>query len=539
MSAKILYTLARPLLFTLPAETAHNLTLPALRGAAQRGLAGAFRKPEPDPRTVMGITFPNPVGLAAGLDKDGAYIDGLAALGFGSIEIGTVTPRPQAGNPKPRMFRIPAAQGIINRMGFNNRGVDAFVANVQASRFYQEKRGVLGLNIGKNADTPIERAADDYLECLRKVYPYASYVTVNISSPNTKNLRQLQGASELDSLLSQLKAEQTRLADQHGRYVPLALKIAPDIDADQIRDIAGALLRHKIDGVIATNTTLNRRDVERHRAWHGNRRRLGRTGIRPVEHRDPRHEEATGRRDPDHRRRRHPVGEGRAGKNRGRRPAGAALQRPDLPRPFARARMRRRPAHIRTTRMQRTRLGRSTLEVSKVCLGTMTFGEQNTESDAHRQLDYALERGINFIDTAEMYPVMGRAETQGATERFIGSWLKARGRRDDLVIASKIAGPNASMGWIRGPAHNLDAANIRAAVETSLQRLQTDYIDLYQIHWPSRNLPIFGANSFNPKRERSSVPIEETLGALGELVKAGKIREIGVSNESSGACAST
>ena len=160
------------------------------------------------------------------------------------------------------MFRLPRARGIINRMGFNNGGVDAFVANVQASRFYQEKRGVLGLNIGKNADTPIERAADDYLECLRKVYPYASYVTVNISSPNTQNLRQLQGASELDSLLSQLKQEQTRLADQHGHYVPLTLKIAPDVDGDQIRDIAGALLRHKIDGVIATNTTLNRRDVE-------------------------------------------------------------------------------------------------------------------------------------------------------------------------------------------------------------------------------------------------------------------------------------
>jgi dihydroorotate dehydrogenase len=267
MSDKFLYTLARPLLFTLPAETAHNLTLPALRSAAQRGATGMFKKPAPDPRTVMGITFPNPVGLAAGLDKDGAYIDGLAALGFGSIEIGTVTPRAQAGNPKPRMFRVPAARGIINRMGFNNGGVDAFVANVQASRYYQEKQGVLGLNIGKNADTPIERAADDYLECLRKVYPYASYVTVNISSPNTKNLRQLQGASELDSLLSQLKAEQTRLADQHGRYVPLALKIAPDIDAEQIRNIAGALLRHKIDGVIATNTTLNRRDVERFR--HG------------------------------------------------------------------------------------------------------------------------------------------------------------------------------------------------------------------------------------------------------------------------------
>jgi dihydroorotate dehydrogenase len=147
-------------------------------------------------------------------------------------------------------------------MGFNNGGVDAFVANVQASRFYQEQQGVLGLNIGKNADTPIERAADDYLECLRKVYPYASYVTVNISSPNTKNLRQLQGSSELDALLSQLKGAQARLADQHGRYVPLALKIAPDIDGDQIRDIAGALLRHKIDGVIATNTTLNRREVQ-------------------------------------------------------------------------------------------------------------------------------------------------------------------------------------------------------------------------------------------------------------------------------------
>ncbi len=165
------------------------------------------------------------------------------------------------------MFRLPRARGIINRMGFNNGGVDAFVANVQASRFYQERPGVLGLNIGKNADTPIERAADDYLHCLRKVYLYASYVTVNISSPNTKNLRQLQGESELDSLLAQLKEEQLRLADQHKRYVPVALKIAPDIDGDQVRNIAGALLRHKIDGVIATNTTLNRRDVERHR--HG------------------------------------------------------------------------------------------------------------------------------------------------------------------------------------------------------------------------------------------------------------------------------
>jgi dihydroorotate dehydrogenase len=262
MSDKLLYALARPLLFSLDPETAHNLTLRNLRRAQALGLAGSIGKPEPDPRTVMGITFPNPVGLAAGLDKDGAYIDGLAALGFGSIEIGTVTPRAQPGNPRPRMFRLPARKAIINRMGFNNGGVDAFVANVQASRFYQEKQGVLGLNIGKNADTPIERAADDYLHCLRKVYPYASYVTVNISSPNTKNLRQLQGASELDALLSQLKDEQSRLADQHGRYVPLTLKIAPDIDGDQIQDIASALLRHKIDGVIATNTTLSRREVE-------------------------------------------------------------------------------------------------------------------------------------------------------------------------------------------------------------------------------------------------------------------------------------
>lgn len=262
MSDKLLYALTRPLLFTLDPEAAHNLTLPALRRAAALGLTRAFARPADDPRTVMGIRFPNPVGLAAGLDKDGAYIDGLAALGFGSIEIGTVTPRAQAGNPKPRMFRLPQAQAIINRMGFNNGGVDAFVANVQASKFYQNKEGVLGLNIGKNADTPIERAADDYLDCLRKVYPYASYVTVNISSPNTKNLRQLQGASELDALLSQLKDAQSRLADQYKRYVPLTLKIAPDIDGDQVKEIAGALLRHRIDGVIATNTTLSRTAVE-------------------------------------------------------------------------------------------------------------------------------------------------------------------------------------------------------------------------------------------------------------------------------------
>lgn len=258
MSEKLLYALARPLLFSLDPEAAHNLTLSSLKRAASLGLTKILRKPKPDPRTLMGIDFPNPVGLAAGLDKDGAYIDGLAALGFGFIEIGTVTPRAQAGNPMPRMFRLPKARAVINRMGFNNGGVDAFVANVRASRFYQEKQGVLGLNIGKNAATPIEQAADDYLLCLQKVYPYASYVTVNISSPNTKNLRQLQGASELDGLLEKLKSEQQRLAEQHKRYVPLTLKIAPDIDGEQVKTIAAALLRHKIDGVIATNTTITR-----------------------------------------------------------------------------------------------------------------------------------------------------------------------------------------------------------------------------------------------------------------------------------------
>jgi dihydroorotate dehydrogenase len=261
MAKKSLYELTRPLLFALDPETAHKLTLPALKCAAALGLTRIVKKPAPDPRNVMGITFPNPVGLAAGLDKDGAYIDALAELGFGSIEVGTVTPRAQPGNPKPRIFRLPEARAIINRMGFNNGGVDAFVANVQASKFYQNREGVLGLNIGKNADTPIERAADDYLLCLEKVYPYASYVTVNISSPNTKNLRQLQGASEIDALLAQLKQAQTRLADQHQRYVPLALKIAPDIDGEQVKNIAAALLRHKIDGVIATNTTLSRTAV--------------------------------------------------------------------------------------------------------------------------------------------------------------------------------------------------------------------------------------------------------------------------------------
>ena len=249
----------RPLLFSLDPETAHRVTLDALQAAHRLGLVPLFAKrPADNPRTVMGLAFPNPVGLAAGLDKNGAYIDALAGLGFGFVEIGTVTPRPQPGNPKPRLFRLPQANAIINRMGFNNDGVDALIANVQRADY----RGILGINIGKNADTPIENAADDYLICLRKVYAHASYVTVNISSPNTKNLRQLQDGDALNNLLAQLKAEQQKLADTHGKYVPISLKIAPDMEGEQIAQIAHLLMQHRIDGVIATNTTLSREGVE-------------------------------------------------------------------------------------------------------------------------------------------------------------------------------------------------------------------------------------------------------------------------------------
>ena len=258
----MLYDIARPVLFSLDPETAHEFTLHSLSLAGRILPAG---QPEPaDPVEVMGLRFPNRIGLAAGLDKNGEAIDGLARMGFGFIEIGTITPRPQPGNPRPRMFRLPEVNGIINRMGFNNHGVDVLVANVKAAKF----RGILGINIGKNFDTPIENAADDYLACLDKVYALASYVTVNISSPNTKNLRQLQGESELDDLLGRLKAAQTRLADTHGRYVPLTLKIAPDLDEAQVINIADALRRHRIDGVIATNTTIARDKVQGIR--HGN-----------------------------------------------------------------------------------------------------------------------------------------------------------------------------------------------------------------------------------------------------------------------------
>jgi dihydroorotate dehydrogenase len=254
------YPLLRPLLFALEAETAHHLTLESLKMLQRFGLAGtmAARPVAGCDCKVMGIEFPNPVGLAAGLDKNGDYIDALAALGFGFIEIGTVTPRPQPGNPRPRLFRVRQAAAVINRMGFNNCGVDRLISNVRRASY----RGVLGINIGKNFDTPIDRAADDYLHCLRKVYALASYVTVNISSPNTKDLRLLQESAALESMLGVLKAEQRRLADQHGKYVPLTLKIAPDLEQAQVGEIAGLLLKHEIDGVIAGNTTVTRDGVD-------------------------------------------------------------------------------------------------------------------------------------------------------------------------------------------------------------------------------------------------------------------------------------
>ncbi|WP_288413539.1 quinone-dependent dihydroorotate dehydrogenase [uncultured Acinetobacter sp.] len=252
----MLYSLARPLLFSMAPERAHDLTLSLLKSAHKIGFIR--QKIDAKPVTCMGIEFPNPVGLAAGLDKNGAYIDALAALGFGFIEIGTITPRPQAGNPQPRLFRIPEAKAIINRMGFNNDGVDQLVENVKASKF----KGILGINIGKNADTPVENAVDDYLICLEKVYNYASYITVNISSPNTKNLRSLQSGDALTELLDTLKQRQLELAEQYHHYVPLVLKVAPDLSREDIDFIAAQLITFKIDGLIVTNTTLSRDGVE-------------------------------------------------------------------------------------------------------------------------------------------------------------------------------------------------------------------------------------------------------------------------------------
>lgn len=259
-----IYSLFKPILFQLDAECAHDITLKSLKLAEKTGLLCLLGRPSVcQPRRVMDLTFPSPVGLAAGLDKNAAYIDGLAVLGFGFIEVGTVTPRAQPGNPKPRLFRMKEAEGIINRFGFNNLGVDNLVENIKRAKYRGKlSNNILGINIGKNFDTPNERAVDDYLICLRKVYAYASYVAVNISSPNTKNLRALQEKDALDNLLATLKAEQTRLAEQHGRYVPIALKISPDLELEQVNEIADLLLEHAFDGVIATNTTLARDAVQ-------------------------------------------------------------------------------------------------------------------------------------------------------------------------------------------------------------------------------------------------------------------------------------
>jgi dihydroorotate dehydrogenase len=262
VTSKLLYSFAKPWLFALDPEKAHDLIFSNITTAAKLGLLKLATGPiVHDPVEILGLTFTNRVGLAAGLDKNGAYINAMAQMGFGFVEVGTVTPLGQPGNPKPRMFRLPKANALINRLGFNNEGLDSFLANVaqaKAAGF----AGVLGLNIGKNAATPIENAIDDYLICLKGVYPHASYVTVNISSPNTKNLRQLQGASELDNMLAKLRKEQLALAKKHKRYVPLLLKIAPDLDTEQIGDIARLLKEHEIDGVIATNTTLSREAVK-------------------------------------------------------------------------------------------------------------------------------------------------------------------------------------------------------------------------------------------------------------------------------------
>ncbi len=256
-----IYPLLRPLLFHLDPESAHNLTLRLLQLSHQTGLAKHLRAQLPEkPVSIMGLNFKNPVGLAAGLDKNGDYIDALAELGFGFIEIGTVTPRPQPGNPKPRLFRLPEQQAIINRMGFNNQGIEHLITQVQKSHY----DGILGINIGKNYDTPIENAQDDYLYGLRKAYACADYITINISSPNTKNLRQLQQGQQINDLLAALKTDQQKLGHHHDKHVPLMLKIAPDLTENEISHIARLLLEFSIDGVIATNTTIKRNSIANH-----------------------------------------------------------------------------------------------------------------------------------------------------------------------------------------------------------------------------------------------------------------------------------
>ncbi len=250
-----MYSLARPFLFCLDAEKAHDLGLAALEAAYRTGLNPLLAsRPAPLPTRVFGIDFPNPVGLAAGLDKNAAHIDALAALGFGFIEVGTVTPRPQPGNPKPRMFRLPEHEAVINRLGFNNGGVDALLRNVEKAKF----SGVLGINIGKNKDTPNERAVDDYLHCLDRVYARASYVTVNISSPNTQGLRDLQEEEALKRFLGRLRERQELLAAEHGKRTPMLLKIAPDLREEEMDAIAEVVLAAGMDGLICTNTTVAR-----------------------------------------------------------------------------------------------------------------------------------------------------------------------------------------------------------------------------------------------------------------------------------------
>ncbi|MBU2892382.1 quinone-dependent dihydroorotate dehydrogenase [Colwellia sp. D2M02] len=253
------YPAIRKVLFQFDAETIHELTIKGLKSTGKSPVNVLYKQSVSNkPVTVMGIKFPNPVGLAAGLDKNGECINAFAAMGFGFVEVGTVTPRPQPGNDKPRIFRLPKANAVINRMGFNNKGVDYLVSQVQAANF----KGVLGINIGKNKDTPEENAKDDYIHCMRKVYNFASYITVNISSPNTPGLRSLQYGEALNELLSALKAEQTALAEQYDKYVPVAVKIAPDLSAEEVNSIAQSLIDNNIDGVIATNTTLSREGVE-------------------------------------------------------------------------------------------------------------------------------------------------------------------------------------------------------------------------------------------------------------------------------------
>jgi dihydroorotate dehydrogenase len=256
------YGIARRFLFSLDAEQAHDVTIATLSRIQRTPLiCGVMQRRVDDPVTIAGLTFPNRIGLAAGLDKNGRCIDGLGALGFGFVEVGTVTPLAQPGNPKPRLFRLPEANALINRLGFNNDGLAAFIANVQRAKFRQ-RGGILGLNIGKNAATPIATAVDDYLTCLSGVYPHADYVTVNISSPNTANLRALQSDDALAGLLGALRTRRAELAQQHGRRVPLFVKIAPDLDAAQVRQIANALNEFGIDGVIASNTTVSRDAVK-------------------------------------------------------------------------------------------------------------------------------------------------------------------------------------------------------------------------------------------------------------------------------------